>query len=105
LHSELNKEVVIPCPRHARLPLRESLGWRRFPWLEGTAAYVGGFLKLFEDIAMSDISAPDTSRPDIPAVPSPDIPAVPDPDIPAPEPGLRPPEPTEPPGDDVPKVG
>ena len=61
-----------------------------------------------EDVPMSDIPYPDTPQPDIPAPsPGPDIPDPPQPDIPAPDPelGLRPPEPSEPPGDNVPKVG
>ena len=56
---------------------------------------------------MSDISHPDTPQPDIPVPSQPDLPA-PSPET-EPEPGtgpdLLPPEPLEPPGDDVPKVG
>ena len=56
---------------------------------------------------MSDIPYPDTPQPDIPVPPQPDWPAPlpetePDPEE---EPDLLPLEPSEPPGDDVPKVG
>ncbi|WP_245571716.1 hypothetical protein [Microvirga subterranea] len=48
---------------------------------------------------MSDGPAPDKRQPDVPAPPQPDTPS------PDHKSGLRPPEPSEPPGDDVPKVG
>jgi hypothetical protein len=56
---------------------------------------------------MSDLPYPDTPQPDIPVPPQPDVPTPmpetePEPDE---EPDLFPPEPSEPPGDDVPKVG
>jgi hypothetical protein len=56
---------------------------------------------------MSDIPYSDTAQPDIPVPPQPDWPAPvpetePEPDR---EPDLLPPEPSEPAGDDVPKVG
>ena len=60
-----------------------------------------------EVFQMSDIPYPDTPQPDIPVPPQSDWPAPvpetePEPDE---EPDLFSPEPSEPPGDDVPKVG
>jgi hypothetical protein len=54
---------------------------------------------------MSDIPYPDTPQPDIPAPPLPEFP-TPVPEVePDPNEGPDLPEPSEPPGDDIPKAG
>ena len=65
------------------------------------------FLKGSEGVLMSDIPYPDTPQPDIPAPPQPDW-STPVPETepePEEEPALLPPQPSESPGEDVPKVG
>jgi hypothetical protein len=79
-------------PRHKSYRAREPSEWGRLPE------------KVLRMLAMSDIPYPDTTQPDIPVPSQPDLPTP----VPETEPGDTPdlpPEPSEPPGDDVPKVG
>jgi hypothetical protein len=80
---------------HESYNVKEPGRWQRLPETSS------------EGVPMSDIPYPDTPQPDIPVPPQPDLPTPvpetePEPDK---EPDLLPPEPSEPPGDGIPKVG